>query len=73
VPEVSARVFLTLDNLWHLPDGENPGELASRLQAFLAARPRFPQAFRQVLAGLLEMEVAPEPACGAVFLVERTA
>jgi SAM-dependent methyltransferase len=71
VPEMSARVFLTLDNLWHLPNGA--GELAGGLEAFLAARPRFPQAFRHVLAGLLEMEVAPEPACGAVFLVEKPA
>jgi SAM-dependent methyltransferase len=69
VPEVTARVFLTLDQLWHLPTaGQTVG---TRLERFLASRPGFPRGFRQVLAGLLEMEAGPEPACGAVFLVER--
>jgi SAM-dependent methyltransferase len=71
VPEASARVFLTLDHLWHIPGALGAAAPGEQITRFLEARPGFPRGFRQVLAGLLEMELDPEPACGAVFLVER--
>jgi len=72
LPEMTARLFLALDQLWHLP-GASPGsgELGTQLEAFLADHHRFPTAFRHVLRGVLEMEVDRDTACGAIFLAEK--
>jgi SAM-dependent methyltransferase len=72
LPEATARLFLTLDQLWHLP-GTSPGPagLGIELEIFLSRHPRFPTAFRQILRGVIEMEVDHHAACGAVFLAEK--
>jgi SAM-dependent methyltransferase len=68
VPEWSARVFLFFDQLWHLRRGDS--ECGDQL-APLFARRAFVRGFRQVLAGILDMEEAPAAAAGAVFYARR--
>jgi SAM-dependent methyltransferase len=72
LPELTARLFLALDQLWHLP-GASPGpaELGFELEIFLGRHPRFPAALRHILRGVLEMEVDHHRAAGAVFLAEK--
>lgn len=69
VPEMTSRLFLFLDHLWHLP--RPAGELGNELHAYLAASPNFPQAFRQVLAGVLQMERDWSATSGVIFLARR--
>lgn len=73
LPEVTARAFLALDEIWHLLglDGSG-GELGGHLEGYFQQRAGFASAFRHVIRGLLEMEKEHDPACGAVFLAERT-
>jgi SAM-dependent methyltransferase len=68
VPEWSGRVFLFFDQLWHLRRGvsECGEELAPHF-----ARAGFVRGFRQVLAGIFDMEDAPGIAAGAVFYARR--
>jgi len=68
VPEWSGRVFLFFDELWHLRRGtvECGEQLAPHF-----ARAGFVRGFRQVLAGIFEMEDALGPAAGAVFHARR--
>lgn len=70
--QVTARAFLAFDEIWHLPGGRGGHhEVGEDVQAFLAARPAFPAAFRHVLRGLLEMDEGDREACGAVFVAEK--
>ena len=70
--EVTARAFLALDEIWHLPSAKGgPRELGGDVHDFLARRPSFPSAFRHVLRGLLEMDAGDTRACGAVFVAEK--
>jgi SAM-dependent methyltransferase len=69
VPELTSRLFLFLDNLWHV---KNPsGEIGNSLSAYLAAFPNFPRAFREVFAGVMRMERDWATGSGAVFLARR--
>jgi SAM-dependent methyltransferase len=68
VPEWSGRVFLFFDELWHLRRGES--ECGEQLVPHFA-RPGFVGGFRQVLAGILDMEDASGIAAGAVFHARR--
>ena len=69
VPELTTRLFLFVDQVWHLRQAH--GEVGTQLQVFLASLPRFDAAFRQVLAGLLEMERDWTTTSGAVFVAHR--
>jgi SAM-dependent methyltransferase len=70
--EVTARAFLGLDEIWHLPGrGGGARELGHDVQDFLSRRPSFPSAFRHVLRGLLEMDAGDPGACGAVFVAAK--
>jgi SAM-dependent methyltransferase len=71
LPEPTARLFLTLDQLWHLPGARPEAELGFDLEIFLSRYARFPAAFRHVLQGVLEMGGDQRSACGAVFLAEK--
>jgi ubiquinone/menaquinone biosynthesis C-methylase UbiE len=65
LPEMTSRLFLFIDHLWHVP---NPaGELGNVLYPHLAALPNFPQAFRHVLAGVLQMEQNWTVGSGAIL------
>lgn len=65
VPEMLGRVFLTLDELWHVP--HEGGELGQGMYGYLRRFPEFDRGFRQVLGGVMQMEREPAIGCGAVF------
>jgi hypothetical protein len=69
--EATARVFLALDEIWHLPGTAVGAELGHEVEEFLARRSSFPVAFRHVLCGLIEMDAADTAACGAVFVAVK--
>jgi len=68
VPEWSGRVFLFFDQLWHLRQGA--AECGEQLAPHFM-RPGFVGGFRQVLAGILDMEDDSGVAAGAVFHARR--
>jgi SAM-dependent methyltransferase len=69
VPEMTSRLFLFLDHLWHV---EGPdGELGTSLYQYLQQFQRFPQGFRQILAGMLDLEHDWLNSSGAVFWARR--
>jgi SAM-dependent methyltransferase len=65
VPEATARLFLFLDHLWHLPGMEEA--LPSRVGALRD----FAAGFREVLSGVLKMEHDWSRGAGVVFRVAR--
>jgi hypothetical protein len=68
VPEWSARVFHFFARLWHLRRGDSG--CGDQLPPLFARR-GLVRGFRQVLAGILDMEEAPAAAAGAVFYARR--
>lgn len=69
VPELTSRLFLFLDHLWHV---RRPGgELGDVLHPYLTTLSNFPQAFRQVLTGIIQMEQDWSMGSGAIFWVRR--
>jgi SAM-dependent methyltransferase len=66
VPEVTSRLFLLVDQLWHVES--RAGALGDALGSWLAKTRDFPQAFRQILAGALTMERDWSIGSGAVFV-----
>jgi len=78
IPEVSSRVFLFLDALWHLhPQSEtgkkSAAEVGGMLESYFARIPGFPATFREIIAALIRMEVSRTEGCGVVFLARRPA
>jgi SAM-dependent methyltransferase len=71
VPELTTRLFLFIDQVWHLRQAHE--EAGSRLHPFLRSLPRFDAGFRHVLAGFMEMERDWTTTSGAVFLARREA
>jgi SAM-dependent methyltransferase len=69
VPEMFGRMFLLIDELWHVPCGE--GELGGAMHRYLAERPDFPIGFRHVLQGLMQMELHWDIGAGTVFLARK--
>ena len=69
LPEVTSRVFLFLDHLWHVPRSDY--ELGNWLMPFFEARNDFPTAFRDVFAGILRMERDWPTSSGEVFWTRR--
>jgi SAM-dependent methyltransferase len=69
LPEVTSRVFLFLDNLWHVSRLDK--ELGEWLMPFFETLSDFPAAFRDVFAGILRMERDWSTSSGAVFCVRR--
>jgi SAM-dependent methyltransferase len=69
MPELTSRLFLFLDHLWHVeaPDGE----LGIAMHRYLRQIERFPHGFRQVVAGMLEMESDWLCGSGAIFWTRR--
>lgn len=66
VPEITGRMIVLLDQLWHVPQAEG-GELGSQLHQYFASLPEFVGGYRDLLAALLRMEVQPAIGAGAVF------
>jgi SAM-dependent methyltransferase len=74
LPEVTARLVLFFDQLWHLPARNAAGktdEIGSSLHPFLTALRDFPRSFRHVLEGLARMESNSSVGCGAVFWARK--
>ncbi len=66
MPEASARVFLLLDNLWHMPAAH--GEVGGELRRWLHGRgPGLIPGLRSMFEGLLRMERDFATGCGAIF------
>lgn len=70
LPKNNSGIFLLMDSLWHVRRSMG-GELGDVIFPFLSANPKFPRAFRTVLAGLLEMETDWQDCSGAVFLLRK--
>jgi SAM-dependent methyltransferase len=71
VPEITSRLFLLLDHLWHVEGLE--GELGMGMHRYLRKFERFPQGFRQIIAGMLDMEHDWLTGSGAVLWVRKSA
>lgn len=69
LPEMTSRLFLFLDHLWHVR--RSGGELGDLLYPYLTKIQQFPQAFRHIMAGVLQMEQDWTVASGAVFWTKR--
>lgn len=69
LPEVTSRIFLFLDHLWHVPRSDY--EIGSWLMPYFEALHDFPAAFRDVFAGILRMERDWSTSSGAVFWTRR--
>jgi SAM-dependent methyltransferase len=72
VPEITARLVIFFDQLWHLPSRSSPtGEVGGELHSVLAALPNFPAAFRGVVEGMMRMERDPMVGAGAIFFARK--
>jgi hypothetical protein len=69
VPELTTRLFVFVDQVWHLR--QTQGETGTQLHTFLRSLPRFETAFRQILAGFMEMERDWTATSGGVFVARR--
>jgi len=71
LPEFTGRFFLFLDNLWHLtPEGQDLGDSISQR---LSTIPEFPQSFRQIVSGVLDMDSDDYVGgAGAVFWARKS-
>jgi SAM-dependent methyltransferase len=69
VPELLGRLFLFIDNLWHIDHGQF--EIGHFLQQYLTALPKFPLAFGKIIEACLSAEKNPHSCCGAVFSVRK--
>lgn len=70
LPRYNSGLFLLMDSLWHVKK-TGGGEFGDLIHPFLSDNPKFPSAFRHVLAGLLEMETDWQDCSGAIFLVRK--
>lgn len=70
LPKFNSSIWLMMDGLWHLKR-VGGGEVGDEVFPFLASNQNFPDAFRKVFAGLLEMENDWQDCSGAVFLVSK--
>jgi SAM-dependent methyltransferase len=68
IPEMSARLFLLLDGLWHMRQGHTT--LGQRLHQHLQQVPQFAAAFRGILQSALMMETDRSIGCGAVLVAK---
>lgn len=70
LPKITSSVFLLMDNIWHLKKSKS-GELGDVIYPGLTALSKFPESFRHILRGLLEMEEHNQECGGAVFFLEK--
>ena len=70
VPELTARLFLFVDQFAHLPRGA--GEWSEPLTEYLRRFPAFPVEFHRVLSAIMAMEQNCEDGAGFVAWLRRT-
>jgi SAM-dependent methyltransferase len=68
IPEMSARLFLLLDGLWHIRQGHTT--LGQQLHQRLQQVPQFAAGFRGILQSALMMETDHSIGCGAVIVAK---
>lgn len=69
IPELLGRLFLFIDNLWHVRSGEV--EVGQFLEQYFTALPGFPSAVGGIIESCLRAEADRESCCGAVFSVRK--
>ena len=70
LPKHNSGIWLLMDSLWHAKHRDG-GEIGNKIFPFLSANAKFPDAFRKIFAGLLEMETDWYDGSGAIFLVRK--
>jgi SAM-dependent methyltransferase len=70
LPKHNSGIFLLMDSLWHIKR-TGGSEMGDIIYPFLSANANFPDAFRKIFAGLLEMETDWQDCSGAVFLARK--
>jgi len=72
VPEVTARLVIFFDQLWHVPNAASPtGEVGGIIHPAIVALQNFPAAFRNVVEGMLRMERHLTVGAGAIFVARK--
>jgi SAM-dependent methyltransferase len=69
LPEITARVFLLLDHLWHVPFEH--GEVGDMIPGIFARSPNFGPGLEAILQGLLLLERDWTSCAGAVFFARK--
>lgn len=69
VPELTGRLFLFLDHIWHIKHGT--GEIGDLLPGIFLTFPNFDSSLKEILRSLLYMERDCSVCCGAVFYVQK--
>jgi SAM-dependent methyltransferase len=70
LPKYNTGVFLLMDSLWHMGK-EDGGEMGDLIFPFLSANANFPQGFRKIFEGILNMDVDFQDTSGVVFLARK--
>jgi ubiquinone/menaquinone biosynthesis C-methylase UbiE len=68
-PQPYARVFMLLDELWHVKRGET--EIGQDLYTYFSNLPDFSEGMTDIVKGLLKLSIAPDSGAGLVFVAER--
>ncbi len=68
-PENMSRLILLFDQLWHVP--QPGGELGAQIYSQLSRFSNFPEAYRHILRGILELDSASTGFSGAIFKAVR--
>jgi len=71
LPKFNSGAFLLMDSLWHIKQAGG-GEIGDTIFRLLADTPKFPEAFRQIIAGLINMEEDCNDCSGAVFMARKS-
>lgn len=69
LPEPYGRVFMLLDELWHVRYKES--ELGGDLHAYLVGLQNYSEGFQSIAGGLLNFSPRPEIGAGLVFVAEK--
>ncbi len=70
LPEMTSRLFLFLDHLWHVKHSN--GELGDLMYLLFSGLSQFSKGFQQILLGFLQMETRWDITSGAVFHARRS-
>jgi ubiquinone/menaquinone biosynthesis C-methylase UbiE len=69
VPQPYARIFLLLDELWHVKDRDL--ELGQGLYNYLSELTNYSQGLQDISRGLLRLSSSPDVGAGLVFIAEK--
>jgi SAM-dependent methyltransferase len=69
VPDTFARVFLTMDQLWHVP--YHTSEIGEPLQGYFHTLPNFLDGIKDIVTGLWKLSSQNGQGAGAIFLAQK--